>query len=403
MSVATTRLLGLLVLGVSLAACSIPEETFTPLACNVTTCGEGATCVDIDNVASCVCDAGLQDKDGDGNCTATCDSMTCPTKMSCDDSSGTATCGCNAGFQDNDKDGTCTYSCEVTDCAAGGTCSDASGVATCACGPGFQDKDSDNKCEPSCDNTDCGANGCDDSSGTPICVCDLTCGTNALCVVRNNVGACECTGSFVDFDGDGNCTSTCGPNLLNSTLTGGSASVVSTASTGNYQNMSYGGVSTCTNRHDAGGILCDHPPTTNDPKAYTNKNPISGARYYSFNNPSNGTGVVVLDAGSSITFNSIELFQHFRRQDTFTLFSGINQMRVSVHASTTTAPAYNDGGWVTLTTNPFAVSPTLSDGTTLTRPGVWFGSNQTSRFIRIETTNTSYRMGIQAVKGFLCQ
>jgi hypothetical protein len=367
----------------------------------VTTCGEGSTCVDIDNVASCVCDAGLQDKDGDGNCTATCDTMSCPSKMSCDDSSGTATCGCNAGFQDNDKDGTCTYSCEVTDCSAGGVCSDASGEATCACGPGYQDKDGDNKCEPSCDNTDCGANGCDDSSGTPICVCDLTCGTNALCVVRNNVGACECTGSFVDFDGDGNCTASCGSNLLNSTLTGGSASVVSLGATGVY--YTYSNISgSCLGHRDASGILCDNEPTKNDPLKYTDPLTRVGARFYTSN--SSGSGLVVIDAGSSITFNTLEIYQHFRLYSTGLGNDRVTAFRFAVHPSTTTAPSATDAGWVNVDASFKAMPTAEKSGQTITKPGFWFGSNQTSRFIRVEVQGQGvYRSGLRAVKGFLCQ
>jgi len=390
-----------LVLGLSVGACSIPEETFIPLACNVTTCGEGSTCVDIDNVASCVCDAGLQDNDGDGNCTATCGTMTCPSKMSCDDSSGTATCGCNAGFQDNDKDGTCTYSCDVTDCA-GGTCTDASGTATCACAPGYQDKDGDNKCAPSCDNVDCGDNGCVDTSGEAICVCDLSCGANALCVVRNNVGACECQGNFVDFDGDGSCTATCGANLLNGTGTGGSATVASLGATGNY--YTYSSISSsCTGSRDASAILCDNDPTKNDPLKYTDITTRAGARFYT--QGGSGSGLVVIEAGSSLTFNTLGIFKHFRFYIPGDIRDHTGSFRFAIHSSTTTAPSPTDAGWVNLSSSFTTMPVAQKDGATVLRPGSWFGANQTSRFNRVEVQGGEVvpRSAFRAVKGFLCQ
>jgi len=301
--------------------------------------------VDIDNVASCVCDADLQDKDGDGNCTATCDAMTCPTKMSCDDSSGTATCVCNAGFQDDDKDGTCT----------------ASGPETC----------------------------------------DLACGTNAVCLVRNGMGACECTGDFVDFDGDGACTQTCGANLLNGSLTGGAASVVSMMSTGGYSNRGYVG-NTCDGHPDASGILCDSGPSAGSPMAFEDTYPRAGARFYNYYS-STGTGIVVIDAGSSITFNTLSMFQHFRP------YGGLGnsraaQFRFSVHADTTTAPAGDDAGWVALD-NFASMTEAAKTGSRILKPGIWSGANQTSRFIRVEVKGNgqTYRTGYRAVKGFLCQ
>ena len=45
------------------------------------------------------------------------------------------------------------------------------------------------------------------------------------------------------------------------------------------------------------------------------------------------------------------------------------------------------------------------DGATVMRPGVWFGANQTSRFIRVEVQGGQIvsRSAFRAVKGFLCQ
>lgn len=339
------RFVLLIALGLSAGACSVPDDNYLALACSTMTCGEGSTCQETGGVATCVCDPGFQDKDGDGTCSANCDEMTCGSRMSCDDSSGTASCICNAGFQDDDKDGACAAS--------------------------------------------------------PPEQCALACGTNAVCLVRNGVGACECTGAFVDFDGDGHCTSTCGANLLNGTLTGGSASVVSMLPTGGYNNRSYVG-NTCDGHPDTSGILCDNGPSAGSPMAFEDTYPRAGARFYAYNS-SSGTGIVVIDAGSSITFNTLEMFQHFRP------YGGLGnsravQFRFSIHASTTTAPAGDDAGWVTLA--DFDSMPgAVKVGTRITKPGIWSGANQTSRFVRVEVKGDggTYRTGYRAVKGFLCQ
>ena len=410
-----------LIVGLSAGACSIPTETFIPLACTMAMCGENATCHEEGSAAVCVCDPGFQDNDNNNSCTPTCDGMACGSKMSCQDSSGTAACVCNFGFQDNDNDGSCTFDCSLAACAVGTTCSDSSGTATCSgCALGYQDKDGDKLCAPSCDNVECGNKGCDDSTGVAVCVCgpglqdndnnnsctpdcsQVTCGTNAACSAASGTATCDCTAGYADFDYDGNCTTTCSANLLNSTLTGGSASIASVAVTGNYGNNVYG-YTQCYNRHSAIGILCDHSPTTGSPTKYTNTYPIAGARFYSYSS-AGGTGVVVIDAGSAVTFNTLEIFQHFRRQNGTSLFSGVSHMRFSVHASTTTAPAATDAGWVTLTSGFDTLPTPQQTGNVVTKPGIWSGANQTSRFIRVEIQGTqSSRTGIQAVKGFLCQ
>ena len=77
-------------------------------------------------------------------------------------------------------------------------------------------------------------------------------------------------------------------------------------------------------------------------------------------------------------------------------------MRFSIHASTTTAPSPTDAGWVTL--NAFVAMPAgQKTGTSITKPAIWFGANQTSRYIRVEVQSSGYRAGFQAVNGFLCQ
>lgn len=393
----------LLMLGLSVGACSIPTETFIPLACTMAMCGENATCHEEGSAAVCVCDPGFQDHDNNNSCTPTCAEMTCGSKMSCQDSSGTAACVCNAGFQDNDGDGSCTFACSLTSCAAGGTCSDSSGTATCGCALGYQDNDGDKMCAPSCALADCTNSGCDDSSGEALCVCGLACGTNAACVVRNNVAACECTGTYVDFDKDGNCTAQCGSNLLNGTLTGGTATVTSLAVTGNYQNHSAYVGADCNGHRDASGALCDPAPYANSAKAIQDSSRAwSGPRWTSFNQ-TGGTGVMVIDAGSSITFNTLQLYQHFR------YYGGLGNsrtsaVRYSVHASTTTAPSATDSGWVTLSTGFDAVPTAEEVDNVISKPGIWSGTNQTSRFIRVEVQgNQSYRAGFRGVKGFLCQ
>jgi hypothetical protein len=207
-----------------------------------------------------------------------------------------------------------------------------------------------------------------------------------------------CSGSYTDFDGDGNCTTSCGANLLNGTATSGSATVVSYTTTGGYSTNNYIGGS-CSGRHDASAVLCDAAPWAGSPSVYQNSYPRSGARWYTFGNV--GEGILVIDAGSAITFNTLEMFQHYRFYSN-SLSSPASSVRYSVHASTTTAPSASDPGWVTLTAGFDAVPSGERLGTTMIKPGVWNGSNQTSRFIRIEIKGTGYRTGFQGLKGFIC-
>ena len=157
--------------------------------CVNTTCGLNTSCDDATGTATCGCNAGFQDNDADGDCTANCDSVVCGTNASCSDATGTATCGCNAGFQDNDADGDCAADCASTPCGANASCSDATGTATCACDAGFQDNDADGDCAADCASTPCGANAsCSDATGTATCACDA---------------------GFQDNDADGDCAADC--------------------------------------------------------------------------------------------------------------------------------------------------------------------------------------------------
>ena len=66
--------------------------------CEAVACGQG-TCVDLVGSASCDCNAGYQDNDGDLVCEPSCDANTCDDFYACDDSSGTASCSCAPGTE----------------------------------------------------------------------------------------------------------------------------------------------------------------------------------------------------------------------------------------------------------------------------------------------------------------
>lgn len=411
----------LLLLGL-MAGCSIPTETFIGFPCAALTCGDNSTCVETAGVAACACNEGFQDNDGDGACSENCDAFACDTRKTCDDATGTARCVCAAGFQDNDGNGECAFACSALNCGVGGTCNDSTGTATCGCALGYQDNDGDGECAPSCDSTTCGASkGCNDSSGVAQCVCaaglqdndnngtctpscaSLTCGTNtAGCSDSSGTAYCNCTGNFVDFDGDGNCTATCGSNLINSTVTGGTATVVSIDTTSPYSSVSYIGGS-CSSHRDATGSICDNAPHTNSPKLYSDVpgTETSGARFRS-NNSLAGEGVLVIDAGSSVTFNAVQIYQFFRRYGGQTR-NKTQQVRFSRHASTTSAPAYNDAGWIPLTAGFDTLSNGVDSSNVISLPWTVSVAPVATRYLRVEVKNAQYSTAIRNVKMFLCQ
>jgi hypothetical protein len=223
-------------------------------------CGANQVCSDASGAVACVCAPGYQDHDLNATCTATCATaaLTCSGHGTCSDSGGTAACVCNAGYagadcagcgpgyQDNDLNGTCTATCATAalSCGARGSCVDAFGTAQCLCdigyaGPtcagcaaGFQDHDGDGVCLPDCQagHLSCGAHAsCDDTSGTPVCVCNpyyqdrdgdfdcaprcaiacLDCGTGGACDDSSGEARCACTQGYQDKDGDGICLPNC--------------------------------------------------------------------------------------------------------------------------------------------------------------------------------------------------
>jgi hypothetical protein len=149
-------------LGALLAACGGGGARLgTP--CEPDPCSGHGTCDASGDEPVCTCDPGYdgdacddcadgyQDHDGDGDCAADCNTvdLDCPLHMSCDDSTGEATCVCDSGY-------------------TGDTCDD--------CDAGYQDHDGDGTCRPDCVTAGytCSDHGvCDDSSGEPLCLCDL--------------------------------------------------------------------------------------------------------------------------------------------------------------------------------------------------------------------------------------
>jgi len=179
------------------------------------TCGTGLEC----NCAAgyggehCeICAAGYH-RDAADQCVAdtACDPNPCTTlhKTVCQDDGGSATCLCDAGYQDQDGDGSCLPDCATAapDCGDHGHCEVRLGQAGCMCDPeysgdgctdcadGYQDNDGNGTCSATCATAglDCGAQVCDDSTGTARCVAARACET----VVTHDPGGQTITALYI--------------------------------------------------------------------------------------------------------------------------------------------------------------------------------------------------------------
>jgi hypothetical protein len=177
------------------------DDTFDPCAALV--CGANATCLVVNGVASCKCDAGLQDSNSDRTCLPDCANaqLNCHGPGACGYRVGAASCICDPqydgtdclacanGYQDSDVNGTCLPDCARANpnCHGHGTCGYVGGVAGCLCGPeydgtdclacadDYQDSNSDSTCLPDCASVqpDCHGHGvCDYVSGAAACACN---------------------------------------------------------------------------------------------------------------------------------------------------------------------------------------------------------------------------------------
>jgi hypothetical protein len=169
-----------------------------------------------------MCPAGWVLRQADNTCVQTCaaSGAGCGARRTCDAAAGVCVCQagytgaacdtCAEGFQDNDRNGSCTPSCAMTTCPGAQLCSDTMGTARCACPgnktgancdqcpTGWVVRPSDGACVQTCTSVGptCGARRtCDDSSGTPTCVCQPgfagdTCTACAAGYTSDGAGQC---------------------------------------------------------------------------------------------------------------------------------------------------------------------------------------------------------------------
>lgn len=179
-------------------------------------------------------------------------------------------------------------------------------------------------------------------------------------------------------------------NILNGTFTGGNAAVVTITAydVNGFENtgLVYRKFNSddCTNSWYPQGSLCDETPDTDSKTLSTKSNSDSGATWY--NSTQDTTGVLIIDACSTgkcttVSFVRARIFQMFSDGKT-------TQIRISVHPSTNTIPAWNDPGWVVVG-NDFATvgAGTQTGSASVGDPTVIDLGSQTSRYIRVEVRN----------------
>lgn len=173
------------------------------------------------------------------------------------------------------------------------------------------------------------------------------------------------------------CGSGSSPNLMRSASTGGTASVVAIGSLNGASQYGSGLGSSCSDYWTPYGTLCDETPNTNSQTISTKTNTHSGATW---NNVTNGIGVMVVDLGSVQTFNMAQLYQMFSDGKT-TSFQGF------YHSSTSsTPPAYNDPSWTSMFSET-AVGAGVLSGNNVSSPTSVTFTPVTARYVRFYFKN----------------
>ena len=193
--------------------------TCQEVTCDNTSCGSNAQCVVSNHAAACQCDTDYYpNPDAATGCAVCTQDSHCSNGQTCTNNQ----CSCSG---DSDCLGTqsCTngvcvdITCDLT-CGANAACEVANNAASCQCQSGFYPNTNPvqgcaectvnshctdgKKCEANVCVTPCTQNS--ECSDTQTCnngqceevACDLTCGTNAKCVVSSQAAACQCDSGF---------------------------------------------------------------------------------------------------------------------------------------------------------------------------------------------------------------
>ena len=168
-------------------------------------------------------------------------------------------------------------------------------------------------------------------------------------------------------------------NLMRGITSGGTASVVGWA--GINGALQYAGTSigsNCSENWRPLGTLCDEAPNTNSQTISTKTNNNSGATWSSAGGA--GIGVLVVDLGSVNSFNLAKVFQMFSDGKT-TSIQGF------YHPNTTsTAPHYNDAGWIQMFPET-AVGAGVLSGNNVSSPTSVVFAPTSSRYVRFYLKN----------------
>jgi hypothetical protein len=179
-------------------------------------------------------------------------------------------------------------------------------------------------------------------------------------------------------------------NLLNSSFSGGSASVVAITGYSSLTglenlNLVYDNSLTadCTVSYSPSGPLCNTNGTADDKTTSFQAKQAIGATWYA--SMANSVGVLIIDAGSVINFSEARVFQMFSDGKT-------TQIRLSAHSSTgSIAPAWNDTGWSVITPGNNGISDigagAQATNNRVTSPTVLSLGARSSRYLKVEAYN----------------
>jgi hypothetical protein len=179
-------------------------------------------------------------------------------------------------------------------------------------------------------------------------------------------------------------------NLLNSNFSGGTASVVTITAYSSLTglediNLVYNSDLTrnCTESWSASGSLCNTNGTADDKTTSVQSSNVIGATWIAKN--ANSVGVLIIDAGSVISFSEARVFQMFSDGKT-------TQIRLSAHSGTgSTVPGWNDAGWSVITPGSNGISnvgaSVRETNNNVTSPTVLSLGARSSRYIKVEAYN----------------
>ena len=216
--------------------------------CDTMECPDNSTCDDSSGSPTCVCSdgspvdengecvdesGGMGGNGGEGGYIGGCDTMECPDNSTCDDSSGSPTCVCSDGSP-VDENGECVDEsggmggnggegghmggCDTMECPVNSTCDASSGSASCVCNNGFVENGNGGCIADGgtsgnggaggymggCGTMSCPSNStCDDSNGSPTCVCNdgFIENGNGVCINESGgmgTGCIFCDGASTD-------------------------------------------------------------------------------------------------------------------------------------------------------------------------------------------------------------